>query len=67
MYTEMESNSAAILGQDLPSAQAPSDHQSEVTVHSGGSQLSARANSGDTLETDHLSLNQNQVPPTEDL
>ena len=66
MYTEMESNSTAILGQDLPSAQVPSDYQSEVTVHSGGSQLSARANSEGSLETDHLSLNQNQVPPTKD-
>ena len=68
MYTEMESNSAAILGQDPPSssAQVPSDHQSEVTVCSEENQLSARTHSGDTIETDHLSINQNQVLPTED-
>ena len=64
----MDSNSAAVLGQDPPlsSAQAPSDHQSEVTDHSEENQLSARTHSGDTIETDHLSIHQNQVPPTED-
>ena len=61
MYTEMESNSATILGQDLPSlsAQVPSDHQSEVTDQLGENQPSMQAHSGDTTETD---LNQNQLP-----
>ena len=64
----MESNNAAILGQDPPSLsiEAPSDHRSEVSFHSEENQLSARTCSGDTIETDHLSPNQNQLPPTED-
>ena len=64
----MESNNAAILGQDppSPSIEEPSDHQSEVSFHSEENQLSARTHSGDTIETDHLNPNQNQLPPTED-
>ena len=65
MHTDMESNNAAILGQDPPSLsiEAPSDHQSVVSFHSEENQ---RTHLGDTIETDHLSPNQNQLPPTED-